>query len=83
MSTRNACSIRQGGKGFGTYPAPNAQWSRSIAFGSLLDSSDVNVPPRKRSGRKINLFQDVLLTLNEINEGNVHAYESGYLSSLW
>jgi hypothetical protein len=38
-----------------TYPAPNAQWSRSIALGRLLDSAHVNVSPRKRSGLKANL----------------------------
>ena len=38
-----------------TYPAPNAQWSRSIALGRLLDSAQVNASPRKRSGLKVNL----------------------------
>jgi hypothetical protein len=38
-----------------THPAPNAQWSRSIALGRLLDSAQVSVSPRKRSGLKANL----------------------------
>jgi hypothetical protein len=41
---------------FHTYPAPNAQWSRSIALDSLLDSAHVNVSPKKRSGLKANLL---------------------------
>jgi hypothetical protein len=42
-------------KVFCTYPAPNAQWSRSIGLERLLDSAHVNVSPRKRSGLKANL----------------------------
>jgi hypothetical protein len=38
-----------------THPAPNAQWSRSIALGRFLDSALVNVSPKKRSGLKANL----------------------------
>jgi hypothetical protein len=34
---------------------PNAQWSRAIALGRLLDSAHINVTPRKRSGLKGNL----------------------------
>jgi hypothetical protein len=70
-----------GEKRFGTHPAPKAQWSRSIASGSLLDSSDVNASPRKRSGLNVNLLRDVL-NLDEIKGVKVRAYGSGYLSSL-
>ena len=38
-----------------TYPAPNAQWSRSIGLRRLLDSAHVSVSPRKRWGLKANL----------------------------
>jgi hypothetical protein len=38
-----------------TYPAPNVQWSRSIALASSLDSAQVNGSPKKRSGLKENL----------------------------
>lgn len=39
-----------------THPAPNVQWSRSIALGRLLDSAQVILSPRKRSGLKANLL---------------------------
>ena len=49
-----------GSRKFRTYPAPNAQWSRSIALGSLLDSAHVNVSPKKRSGLNSNLLNGAL-----------------------
>jgi hypothetical protein len=61
---------RRSEKHFGTYPAPKAQWSRSIPFGSLLDSAAVNVSSRKRSGLKTNLLRSVPFSaLNKIKEG--------------
>lgn len=72
-----------GKKRFGTHPAPKAQWSRSIASGSLLDSSEVNESPRKRSGLNVNLWRDVQTSaLKGVKWENVGAYGSGYLSSL-
>jgi hypothetical protein len=33
-----------------TYPAPNAQWSRSIGLGGLLDSAHVNLSYQEALG---------------------------------
>lgn len=66
-----------------SYPIPNAQWSRSIAFGSLFDSEDVKWSSRKRSGLKTDLLRDVPFSaLYKIKKGEIGAYGSGYLSSL-
>ncbi len=77
---------RQAGRNtFHTYPAPNAQWSRSIALGNLLDSALVNVSPRKRSGLKVNLLrrQSPCQQLSLKRDRKLGStYESGYLSSL-
>ena len=79
---------REGARECCTYPAPNAQWSRSIALDRLLDSAHVNVSPRKRSGLEVNLsWGDAGRTrqhrTRDQREVKLGAYESGYFSSLW
>ena len=77
MSARNACSIRQGGRER-LWHIPRTKWPMVMIHCVRELARFVGcqfVPPRKRSGSKINLFQDVLSTSNKINEGDVHAYE--------
>ena len=59
---RRSVCMEQIKKSFGSYPAPNAQWSRIHGVGSSLDGAEVNVSPRKRSGWAQSLFRGALLS---------------------
>ena len=61
---------KNAGNSLCTHPAPNAQWSRSIALERLLDSAQVKLSPRKRSGLKAKL------SCGEEGGGHLSAFSS-------